>query len=162
MIGTFDEYPKLLIKKVFLKQWVFQNLKLLLLILLNLFPLEHRKINFLDIVRLGSKADPKKEFEAIQKIDELLRNHKNERGLILTQSIPRRLAILKNLSSKNQKRIRICHSTNPDGKTQDEIIAERRKDKTGVLLSSSLWEGVDLKDDGYFFIFFFTLRSPRY
>ena len=76
MIGTFDEYPKLLIKKVFLKQWVFQNLKLLLLILLNLFPLEHRKINFFDIVRLGSKADPKKEFEAIQKIDELLRNHK--------------------------------------------------------------------------------------
>ena len=40
------------------------------------FPLEHRKINFLDIARLGSKADPKKEFEAIQKIDELLRNHK--------------------------------------------------------------------------------------
>ena len=111
------------------------------------FPLEHRKIDFLDVARLGSKADPKKEFEAIQKIDELLTNHKNERGLILTQSIHRCLAILKNLSPQNQKRIRICHSTNSDSKTQDEIIAEHRKDETGVLLSSSLWEGVDLKDD---------------
>ncbi len=111
------------------------------------FSLEHRKIDFLDIARLGSKADPKKEFEAIQKIDELLTNHKNERGLILTQSIPRCLAIFNNLSPQNKKRVRICHSTNPDGKTQDEIITAHRKDNTGVLLSSSLWEGVDLKGD---------------
>jgi len=42
--------------------------------------------------------------------------------------------------------VRICHSRNKDGKTQDEIIDEHSKDPIGVLLSSSLWEGVDLKD----------------
>ena len=31
--------------------------------------------------------------------------------------------------------------------TQDEVIQEHSEDEDGVLLSSSLWEGVDLKDD---------------
>ena len=31
--------------------------------------------------------------------------------------------------------------------TQDEVIQEHAMDENGVLLSSSLWEGVDLKDD---------------
>jgi Rad3-related DNA helicase len=31
--------------------------------------------------------------------------------------------------------------------TQDEVLQEHAEIKDGVLLSSSLWEGVDLKDD---------------
>ena len=71
----------------------------------------------------------------------------SERGLILTSSIPRCQKILQNLSPKNATRIRICHSRNKDGKSQDDIISEHATDPTGVLLSSSLWEGIDLKDD---------------
>ena len=56
-----------------------------------------------------------------------------ERGLILTSSIPRCQKILRYLSPKNTKRIRICHSMNKDGKTQDEVISEHATDPTGVL-----------------------------
>jgi Rad3-related DNA helicase len=31
--------------------------------------------------------------------------------------------------------------------TQDEVLQDHSLDENGVLLSSSLWEGVDLKDD---------------
>ena len=111
------------------------------------FPIEHRKINLLNIRRLSYGSSEEDELEVIKSIDRILDEHSNERGLILTSSIPRCQKILRHLSPKNTKRIRICHSTNKDGKTQDEIISEHANDPTGVLLSSSLWEGVDLKDD---------------
>ena len=88
--------------------------------------------------------------------------HSGERGLILTSSVPRCQKILRYLSPKNTKRIRICHSYNKDGKTQDEIISEHATDPTGVLLSSSLWEGVDLKDDLSRFQIIAKVPYPNY
>ena len=41
----------------------------------------------------------------------------------------------------------MCHARNLDGKTQDDVIKEHANSKDGVLFSSSLWQGVDLKDD---------------
>jgi Rad3-related DNA helicase len=73
--------------------------------------------------------------------------HANDRGLILTSSEKRCFDIMNNLSEKNRKRIRICHSRNENGMSQDEVLQEHAQDENGVLLSSSLWEGVDLKDD---------------
>ena len=73
--------------------------------------------------------------------------HAAERGLILTSSEKRCIDIRNNLSEKNRRRIRICHSRNENGMTQDEMLQEHSLDEDGVLLSSSLWEGVDLKDD---------------
>ena len=67
--------------------------------------------------------------------------------MILTSSKKRCFNILSQLSPENKKRIRICHSSNSDGTTQDEKIAQHRATSSSVLLSSSLWEGVDLKDD---------------
>ena len=83
----------------------------------------------------------------MEKIDEILSNHNNESGLILTSSISRCHDIVNHLSSKNKKRVRICHASNPNRKTQDDIIKEHTDSKNGVLVSSSLWQGVDLKDD---------------
>jgi len=111
------------------------------------FPIENRKINFLNVKQLSYNSSKEDELEVIKKIDELLSKHSNERGLILTSSVPRCYMIRKNLSAQNRKRIRVCHSTNPNKKTQDQILKEHADDKSGVLLSSSLWEGVDLKDD---------------
>lgn len=110
------------------------------------FPLDNRKIIFEDVGR-QRYGENENEMKAISKIDEILTKHSEERGLVLTSSISRCRKILQNLSSKNQKRIRICHSINPGGKTQEQILKEHKDDPTGVLLSSSLWEGVDLKDD---------------
>jgi ATP-dependent DNA helicase DinG len=111
------------------------------------FLYEHRKVDFLDVAFLNSRSSFAEEQNAIRKIDEILSKHKSERGLILTSSKKRCFDILSQLSPENKKRIRICHSSNSDGTTQDEKIAQHRATSASVLLSSSLWEGVDLKDD---------------
>lgn len=110
------------------------------------FPIEHRTIDLLNIRRLSYGSTEEDEVEVIKVIDRILDEHSTERGLILTSSIPRCQKIIRYLSPKNTARIRLCHSKNKDGKTQDEVISEHENDPTGVLLSSSLWEGVDLKD----------------
>lgn len=111
------------------------------------FPPDKRRINLLNIRKLSYSSVWDDELAVIAKVDEILTNHKNERGLILTSSEKRCFDIRNNLSEKNRERIRICHSRNENGLTQDEVIQEHAKDENGVLLSSSLWEGVDLKDD---------------
>ena len=126
------------------------------------FPIEHRKIDLLNIRRLSYGSTDEDELEVIKTIDRILDEHSNERGLILTSSIPRCQKILRYLSPKNTRRIRICHSRNKDGKTQDEVISEHETDPTGVLLSSSLWEGVDLKDDLSRFQIIAKVPYPNY
>ncbi|MEO2201941.1 MAG: helicase C-terminal domain-containing protein [Nitrosopumilus sp.] len=126
------------------------------------FPIEHRQIDLLNIRRLSYGSTQEDELEVIKTIDRILDEHSNERGLILTSSIPRCQKILRFLSPKNTRRIRICHSINKDGKTQDEVITEHGSDPTGVLLSSSLWEGVDLKDDLSRFQIIAKVPYPNY
>ena len=111
------------------------------------FLYENRKVDFLNVAFLNSRSSFADEQNAIRKIDEILTEHKTERGLILTSSKKRCFDILSQLSPENKRRIRICHSSNSDGTTQDEKIAQHRATPSSVLLSSSLWEGVDLKDD---------------
>ena len=126
------------------------------------FPIEHRKIDLLNIRRLSYGSTDEDEIEVIKTIDRIMDEHSNERGLILTSSIPRCHKIIRYLSPKNTRRIRLCHSRNQDGKTQDEVISEHASDPTGVLLSSSLWEGVDLKDDLSRFQIIAKIPYPNY
>jgi len=126
------------------------------------FPLKNRTIELLNIRRLSYGSTEEDELEVIKTIDKILDAHYSERGIILTSSVPRCQKILRYLSPKNTRRIRICHSLNKDGKTQDEIISEHAEDPTGVLLSSSLWEGVDLKDDLSRFQIIAKVPYPNY
>jgi Rad3-related DNA helicase len=126
------------------------------------FPIDHRSIDLLNIKRLSYGSTEDDEIEVIKTIDRILDEHSTVRGLILTSSIPRCQKILRYLSPKNTRRIRICHSKNKDGKTQDEVISEHASDPTGVLLSSSLWEGVDLKDDLSRFQIIAKVPYPNY
>ncbi len=126
------------------------------------FPIEHRQVDLLNIRRLSYGSTEEDEIEVIKTIDRILDEHSTERGLILTSSVPRCQKILRYLSPKNTQRIRICHSKNKDGKTQDEVISEHASDPTGVLLSSSLWEGVDLKDDLSRFQIIAKVPYPNY
>ena len=111
------------------------------------FSPDKRRINFLNTKKLSYSSSKEDEIAVIKKIDDIMLEHANERGLILTSSEKRCFDIKNNLSENNKKRIRICHSRNENGMTQDEILQEHSFDEDGVLLSSSLWEGVDLKDD---------------
>ncbi|MBU27209.1 MAG: helicase [Thaumarchaeota archaeon] len=126
------------------------------------FPINNRNVDLLNIKRLSYGSTEEDEVEVIKTIDRILDEHSSDRGLILTSSIPRCQKIIRYLSPKNTKRIRICHSKNKDGKTQDEVISEHASDPTGVLLSSSLWEGVDLKDDLSRFQIIAKVPYPNY
>ena len=126
------------------------------------FPIDHRTIDLLNIKRLSYGSTEEDEIEVIKTIDRILDEHSTVRGLILTSSIPRCQKIIRYLSPKNTRRIRLCHSKNKDGKTQDEVISEHATDPTGVLLSSSLWEGVDLKDDLSRFQIIAKVPYPNY
>jgi Rad3-related DNA helicase len=108
---------------------------------------QNRQVEFLNVSKLSQASSQDDEMAVIKKIDHLLNTHSNERGLILTSSEKRCHSIKNNLSEKNQKRIRICHSLNEMGKTQSQVLKEHAQHQDSVLLSSSLWEGVDLKDE---------------
>ncbi len=112
------------------------------------FPIQNRSINMRNVRYLNYRSTREDEQAVIDEIDRIMDEYSGMRGLILTSSISRCYGILNGLSAVNSRRVRICHSTNnSNGKTQDEILKEHTDDPTGVLLSSSLWEGVDLKDD---------------
>ena len=111
------------------------------------FPAESRAVEMLNVRRLNYRSSEADEVEVIRAIDRIMDGYPDQRGLILTSSIPRCHKIVRHLSPKNTRRVRMCHSMNRGDRTQDEVIAEHAADPSGVLLSSSLWEGVDLKDD---------------
>lgn len=108
------------------------------------FPAENRSVEMLNVRQLSYGSTEQDELAVIAEIDRILGLHSGERGLVLTSSVYRCRKILENLSPENARRVRICHSSN-SGKTQDEVLSEHGADPQGVLLSSSLWEGVDLK-----------------
>ncbi len=111
------------------------------------FPLKNRRVNFLNIKQMNSRSTFEDKMCIVTKIDELLTKHSTERGLILTSSVASCTFIKKHLPPKNRNRVKICHAQNPGQKTQNQILKEHENDQASVLLSSSLWEGVDLKDE---------------
>jgi len=88
----------------------------------------NRRLQFLNVSKLSYRSSHEDEMAVVKKIDEILLKHYNQRGLILTSSEKRCVDIKQNLSDKNRQRIRICHSKNEYGKTQDEILVEHSKD----------------------------------
>lgn len=111
------------------------------------FPLEAREVRFADVRSLSSRSSEQDRAAVIAAVDRIMSDHAGERGLVLTSSISWCRQILGGLSPENASRVRMCHSKNPDGRTQDQVIDEHAGTPGSVLLSSSLWEGVDLKDD---------------
>lgn len=111
------------------------------------FPIEHRKIEFLNTKYLNNSSPLEDRIEVINEIGKLLKKHENERGLILTSSKKRCYDIKKYIPKSQQSRISMAHSENEDGSTFEEILDNHKETQSGVLLSSSLWQGIDLKDD---------------
>ena len=110
------------------------------------FPKENREIKFLNIKRLNQSSSLEDKIEVINQIAKVMQAHQNERGLILTSSRQRCEEILKHLPREQRGRIQLAHSENDDGSTLPEILEAHQNTENGVLLSSSLWQGIDLKD----------------
>lgn len=111
------------------------------------FPVSSRRVNFLDVARLSSKSPESDELRVAAMIDSMMSTHQNSRGLILTSSRARCHRLRDRLSPGQAGRIEIAHSVNEDQTTIEEVLSVHADTPNGVLLSSSLWQGIDLKGD---------------
>lgn len=111
------------------------------------FPRENRTVEFRDIRRLNQSSSFEDRVAVINQIGSVMAAHQDERGLILTSSKKRCEEIHQRLPREQAGRIQLAHSENQDGSTLEEILNAHKDTRNGVLLSSSLWQGIDLKDD---------------
>jgi Rad3-related DNA helicase len=108
------------------------------------FPIENRRIKFLNKYSLNKNAmrDEKILRRVSESIDEIMNEHKDDRGLILVTNYTLALAIRSRLSLSNKNRIIISNDVR-----RDELVKYLASDKNNVIISPSLWDGIDLKDD---------------
>lgn len=110
------------------------------------FPRENREVTFLNVRRLNQSSSLQDRIEVIGQIGKVMQKHQDERGLILTSSRKRCDDIRRYLPKDQRARVQLAHSENEDGSTIEEVLDSHRESENGVLLSSSLWQGIDLKD----------------
>ena len=111
------------------------------------FPAENRLVEFRNVARLSSRSPESDEIDVAAAIDRIMSAHRDSRGIILTSSKARCYNLLKRLSRQQARRIQLAHSRNEDNSSMEEVLAAHADTSNGVLLSSSLWQGIDLKGD---------------
>ena len=110
------------------------------------FPLQNRPIIPLNIAHLNSNSLQQQEVQIkiARAINNLMTLHRNDKGIIHTSSYKQLDFIKRNISEINKRRLL---QTDPDI-PRDEIIAQHVKStEPTVLISPSLYTGLDLKDD---------------
>lgn len=94
----------------------------------------------------------------IQRIEELMGKHPNQRGLILINSIDETNKIIADIHPELKKRLTYRnYQGEANAKTSserkelekfnEELLQEHKDKENSVLISPSMWEGVDLKND---------------
>lgn len=101
------------------------------------------------IIREGNLYLSRKNFDStigkvVEKVDEILDRHKNERGMVHCFSSPYRKAIME--QSKNMERL-VTHDSFNRNEVLREFTSNVDKNDNKVLVSVNMGEGVDLKDD---------------
>lgn len=112
---------------------------------------ENRAIKFLSYAKLSGSGAVQDLSGSFREIEKILQSHKNEKGLILTTSIKQCSQIINSISDNiisidSWKRLRPVHSNTEDDK-EETLRKHGLAAKSQVLLSPSLWYGIDLKDD---------------
>lgn len=113
------------------------------------FELQNRKVVFSNTREISSSKSTFNEdnLAMVKEIENIMNKHSNERGLILTSSKKRCEFIFNNLPRELSSRIIEGHAVNSDKTTIQQSLEKHAKIPNSVLISSSMWEGVDLKDD---------------
>lgn len=110
------------------------------------FPKENRAVQFLNIQKMNNRSTEEDWSKIYQRIDKLMKKHSTEKGLILTSSIAQCEKIKKNVSPDSSKRLLSVYSEK--GKKREDVLEKHKlMSSPTVLISPSLWVGVDLKDD---------------
>ena len=110
------------------------------------FPFQNRPIYPLNIAYLNSDSLKLQDVQIkiARAIDNLMTLYRNDKGIIHTTSYKQLVFIKENISQENKCRLL---ETNPEIQ-RDEVIAEHANTtKPTVLISPSLYVGLDLKDD---------------
>ena len=110
------------------------------------FPLQNRPLYPLNTAYLNSDSLKQQEIQmkVARAIDNLMTLHRNDKGIIHTTSYKQLDFIKENISLANKHRLL---KTDPKI-TREEVITEHMNDiKPTVLISPSLYLGLDLKDD---------------
>ena len=107
---------------------------------------ERRRVDFLDIARLGHGSPAESYASVYTAAAGLLRRHRNEKGLILTTSRQQCRDIMPYLDPVDRERMIVAHAGFAGGQPY-AVKKHREAEGPTVLLSPSLWFGVDLKDD---------------
>ncbi|HVB95755.1 MAG TPA: helicase C-terminal domain-containing protein [Nitrososphaerales archaeon] len=107
------------------------------------FPVENRRIHAMDVAQLN-RASMDTSMEGIAKaVEEIMDRHSSERGVIHTTNYSQVNYILGHVSEHNRARL-----VTTEGSTSRTVLLQSHG-ATGasVLISPSLYQGVDLKDD---------------
>jgi ATP-dependent DNA helicase DinG len=118
------------------------------------FPVQNRPIHSLNIayLNLNNLQLPEIKSRITKTIDDIMTIHRNHKGIIHTTSYEQLNFIKENISENNAKRL---VETNPNIE-RDEVIAHHvisnsynnnNNNSPTVLISPSLYTGIDLKDD---------------
>lgn len=78
-----------------------------------------------------------------KKVNDILEEHKGERGLIHTASYSLAMKIMEGLSEENSKRVLVYNGT----EEKREMLERLKRDDAKVVMGPSLLEGLDMKDD---------------
>lgn len=106
------------------------------------FPTQHRRITFHNMRRLNYRSAPDDYDAVYRKVGEILTQHRNEKGLILTTTKKQ----CKEIRDAVGGRVTIAHE-GVEGKREAILEEHARTGRPNVLASPSFWYGVDLKDD---------------
>lgn len=107
------------------------------------FPVENRRIYAMDIAKL-SRTTLDASLEGIAKaVDEIMDRHPDERGVVHTTSYYQANYIIEHVSERNRARL-----VSTEGSiARSELLQAHGATGASVLISPSLYQGVDLKDD---------------
>jgi ATP-dependent DNA helicase DinG len=107
------------------------------------FPVENRRIHPMDVAQLN-RASMDTSMEGIAKaVDEIMDRHSSERGVIHTTNYSQVNYILGHVSDHNRARL----VTTEGSTSRTELLQSHGATGASVLISPSLYQGVDLKDD---------------
>lgn len=108
------------------------------------FPVQSRPIHFLNVARLNKNLMESAMPKIISKVDEIMNKHSSEKGIILTTSNKQIDDIMQGVSISNAQRF---YRTGNDLTRSELIQMQKDSDTPTVIISPSMYEGVDLKDD---------------
>ena len=107
------------------------------------FPVEHRPIFAMNTAKLNRETMNAALPKITQMIDRIMHHHKYDRGIVHTTSYNQTNYILQKIPEPNKKRLK----TTEGNSNRTELMKKHDSSDASVLISPSLHQGIDLKDE---------------